>query len=1110
MTGDAEVGEASELMALHRGDVYGGGCGYDSIAQGNTYVFLPEAGSVKGNTRVEMDGSKVYGNIYGAGRLTDVVGHSTVKISGGEVGWERTAQQILAKPDFGYVYAAGRGEPQERFKTWTTVDSTYAEVSGGQIWSSLNGGGEEGHVIRNTHVVVKGGIIGTTGTTGNDGNVFGAGRGKNPLITGVGSAAVSGNTQVDIQDGRILGSVFGGGNSGSVGVYFIDDIVNNIHAGDTIQGTDHGYTLVNVSGGTIGHEDNTGRTGGNVYGGCRGVVVAPSEDENSVFNNMSHVKQTEVNIFEAGGKQTFIMGSVFGGGEDGHVFKDTYVNVSDGQIGGLAYSPSPALCSDRYHGNVYGGGRGLDTYTDATGIHYSTTAGVVYGNTNVFIEGGYITRNVYGGGNMSSVGIASEQPVNGVYKTGLAKVTIAGGTVGVSPDLTNVNGMVFGSAHGKAGEAYKDLAMVKNTEVLITGDAQIKGSVFGSGEDGHTRLRSNVIVGNGGGYTCNGLVIGTTGASGIDGNVYGGGRGLDIDESGNISSTAGIVGISTSILINNGTVLGSVFGGGNMASIGYELVLDTLSDGTIIWDNIPDDYGKATVTVTGNATVGSSTSELENGNVFGSGKGRMGTDFASLSYVNETEVLVNGNAKVYGSVFGGGEDGHVRACLVSDYPEDTIKPGNTHVTIAENAVIGDESVQSSAMKGNVYGGGRGLDKDHLGNNSPTAGVVEGNTKVDILNGTIWRSVFGGGNESVVKGQRVTNVLNGTIHADVHGGSNAIPSDNALWAHGGLKTVNVRGGYVMGNVYGCSHSSNDGEVEQSQANAKKWTSFVNINGGTIDGSVHGAGYAGLVNGSVCVNIGKDAILNAPNKVYNVNYNKPHTGSWDQTGINPVEPTVSTLVIGGSVYGGSNFYGTQTTNDWDDYDLTGYSLIFIDGKDYNTTDNTGNYMTIGGGLFGSGTHTESGQLGRHILLKDYGTRNETSGEMTAATRTLTTIQRVNNVIIDHANVNLSGLQDISNAANENNYGVMRVNDTLAVINASGIVLGSSTPGAYAHMDSIYTVQSLNLANSNASIYDHNPYELKKNACIGWVSRMVIALRSFTTFLALAEMPKWLVTP
>lgn len=1085
MTGNAKVGEPSETMALHRGNVYGGGCGYDSIAQGSTFVFLPEAGSVKGNTRIEMDGSKVYGNIYGACRLTDVVGHATVIISGGEVGWQRTATQIEAKPDFGYVYAAGRGELQNRFKTWTTVASTYAEVSGtAKIWSNLNGGGEEGHVIGNTHVIVKGGTIGTVGTTGHDGNVFGGGRGKNPHITGLGAAAVSGNTQVDIQDGRIWGSVFGGGNLGSVGVSFIE--TEDYQIGDTIIGTDHGYTLVNVSGGHIGHEDSGGRTGGNVYGGCHGAVANPNIDP--IPSQMSHVKQTEVNIFEAEGKQTFIMGSVFGGGEDGHVFKDTYVNVSDGQIGGSTYNPSsPTLCSDRYHGNVYGGGRGLDTYTSGGQVHYSTTAGMVYGNTNVMITGGYITRNVYGGGNMSSVGVATEQPDNqGHYHTGLAKVTITDGTVGVNPSAGTANGMVFGSGHGKVGEQYKDFSMVKNTEVVITGKAQIKGSVFGSGEDGHTRLRTNVLVGDatvdGTFYDGKDLIIGVTGATGVDGNVYGGGRGYDTDDAGNYSSTAGIVGISTTTLINDGKVLGSVFGGGRMASVGYEHVLDTTDMGVIIFDNIPGDYGNATVTVTGTATIGSSTSELENGNVFGSGKGSMGSTYANLSYVHETEVLVNGNAKVYGSVFGGGEDGHVRACLVSDYPEDTIKPGNTHVTIAESATIGDEDEQTSAMKGNVYGGGRGLDKDHQGNTSPTAGVVDGNTKVDILNGAIWRSVFGGGNESVVKGQKLVNVVDGLIHADVHGGSNAVPSNEAAWAHAGLKTVNIRGGHVMGDVYGCSHSSNDGVVAQGGESAKKWTSFVNINGGTIDGNVHGAGYAGLVNGSVCVNIGKDAILNAPNHTYNVNYNKPHTGSWGQTGITPVEPTVSKLVIGGSVYGGSDFYGTQTENDWLNYDLTGYSLIFIDGTGYNTTDGetATNYMNIGGGLFGSGTHTESGALGRHILLKEYGTRTPAgNGEMTSATRTLTTIQRAGNVIIDHANVNLSGLTDISSTTNVNKYGVMRVSDTLAVINASSIVLGSATQGGYAHMDSIYTVQSLNLASSTASIYNHNLNELNKHS-------------------------------
>ena len=100
------------------------------------------------------------------------------------------------------------------------------------------------------------------------------------------------------------------------------------------------------------------------------------------------------------------------------------------------------------------------------------------------------------------------------------------------------------------------------------------------------------------------------------------------------------------------------------------------------------------------------------------------------------------------------------------------------------------------------------------------------------------------------------------------------------------------------------------------------------------------------------------------------------------------------------------------------------------------------------------------------------------MTATSRTLTTIQRANNVIIDHANVKLSGSTDISNSTNLYKYGVMHVDDTLAVINASSIVLGNATAGGYAHMDSIRTVQSLNLL-SNDSIYTHNLNELNKHS-------------------------------
>jgi hypothetical protein len=1098
MTGNAEVGEPDlavrENMALHRGDVYGGGCGYDSIWNATTsaYEFLHEAGSVKGNARIEMDGSKVYGNIFGACRLTDVLGHASVIISGGEVGWERSVENINARPDFGYVYAAGRGEPQERFKTWTTVDSTYAEVSGGHIWSSLNGGGEEGHVKRNTHVLVKGGTIGTVGSTGNEGNVFGAGRGKHPIITGVASAAVSGNTQVDIKDGRIMGSVFGGGNRGSVGVCYTPITIDGqaYQIGDTIQGTDHGYTLVNVSGGQIGHEDTGGRTGGNVYGGSRGVVVDPAIT--TVYRDMANVKQTEVNITQADGKQTFIMGSVFGGGEDGHVFKDTYVNVSNGQIGGSAYNPSsPSLCNDSYHGNVYGGGRGLDTYTNETGTHYSTTAGVVYGNTHVMIKGGRVTRNVYGGGNMSSVGIANEVPdASGNYHTGWANVTLTENAyVGVTPNSVNRNGMVFGSGHGRAGEAYKDLSMVKNTKVIITGNSKVTGTVYGSGEDGHTRRRTDVLIGdatvNGSTVDGSGVVIGTNGVPGLDGNVYGGGRGLDTytgtDGQQHYSSTAGLTGISTNIEINNGQVKGSVFGGGRLASVGYEDVLD-LSSGSI-----PDDYGMATVLITGDAQIGTKSSLYDNGHVFGSGKGNIGENFINLAYVHETDVTVNGNAKVYGSVFGGGEDGHVKAYTYTVGENTYTKEGNTHVTIGSpiNNVLstcnigyeGLPSIGMDTLRGNVYGGGRGLDEVLIGetsNPSPTAGRVEGNTKVDVLGGSVWHDVFGGGSEAVVMGQKVTNIVGGYVDDDVYGGSNFIPVTDAVWAHSGLKTVNVRGGRVHHNVYGCSHKSNDGMLDEGDEYAKTWTSFVNISGGTIDGSVHGAGYAGLVNGSVCVNIGKNAIESAPNQAANVNRYKSHEGSWDQAGT--VSLTASPLVIGGSVYGGSDYYGSATTNDFNDYDQTGYALIFIDGTGYNTTDNTGSYMTINGGLFGSGTHTESGALGRHILLRNYGTRTPNdNGEMASATRTLTTIQRVNNLVIDHANVNLSGLTDISSTTDTTRYAVMRVKDTLAVINASGLALKGTEEHPVVYMDSIHMVRSMKLASSDASIYNHNLNQL-----------------------------------
>jgi len=783
----AEIGEASETMAFHRGNVFGGGSGNDSIntsgsttgTVGHGYVFMREAGRVNGNARVDMKGGHVYNSVYGGCEVTSVGiydvadqnyhnthpdvpkdalywksgGRTTVNISGGNVGWKRDADLIKNKPRYGYVYGAGKGDPGTYFNTWTNVKDAYVTVTtpttgtivNDTIFGCVFGGGEEGHVLGNTHVKIQGDTlttwIGTYGTTGADGNVFGSGRGKSPVALTAGG--VGGNTRVDIEGGRMLGSIFGGGNNSSVGIWFTFDSIpdpenpnQNIEhpSYGVIQEGDHGYVTVNISGGTIGHEDTDGRTGGNVYGGSRGTPGKPG----SVNQRMAKVKETHVNITQASGvttampaKQTHIMGSVFGSGEDGHVLKDTYVTVSNGQIGGKKWVPvdnehEPEVCDDIYHGNVYGSGRGLDTYvvTDNNGDTVwidpsnhelgpkralSVTAGLVSGNTNIEITGGRITRSVYGGGNLSSVGDPDEtpDPSTGEYHTGLATVNILGGYVGILRELSENRGNVFGSGHGGIGGEYTELAYVKNTHVTIDSVAQIYGSVFGGGEDGHVRKNTLVDVKGG--------TIGESNPDALHGNVYGGGRDI-VNMSGTISPTAGEVFGHTTVNImrsdkkdasNNyytPTIWDNVYGGGSRSVVSEYKVVN-ISDGTIKGNvfggsrDIP--VGDRTNLAPRWVNMWGGTIE---GNLYGcshnsvDGDPDHDQDFAS--FIN----LSGGTIK--GSVFGAGYGSTVK--------------GSVGILIGKNAIDNDENTEIGSanthkldpvpmgkldIQGSVYAGG---------------------------------------------------------------------------------------------------------------------------------------------------------------------------------------------------------------------------------------------------------------------------------------------------------------------------------------------------------------------------------------------------------------------
>ena len=150
--------------------------------------------------------------------------------------------------------------------------------------------------------------------------------------------------------------------------------------------------------------------------------------------------------------------------------------------------------------------------------------------------------------------------------------------------------------------------------------------------------------------------------------------------------------------------------------------------------------------------------------LFGAGKGDERSRFYNYTNTGSVEVEISGGI-IYGSVFGGSEDGHVTGDIKVD-----IKPG---------AVIG--TYGTSYVDGNVFGGGRGFSGNTL-----TAGNVGGNVTMNISGGNILGSVYGGGRLASVGTYLVETT-------DVNYYGKQIP-DNGNEKHGHI-TINISGGTI---------------------------------------------------------------------------------------------------------------------------------------------------------------------------------------------------------------------------------------------------------------------------------------------------------------------------
>lgn len=810
--------DAGSGNPVYAGNVYGGGRGVDHTANGTSYSYT--AGRVYGNTAVTVSGGQIHHSVYGGGSLASV-GTYTLEavdnIYGGHI----------------HNFTANTGNATVTINGGR-IGPTWAELLLDDAGNSLvDANGDALNAAAATTIANNYECLGE-----NEGMVYGSGRGVNYTNDGnldhqrFIEMAFTNNTTVTISGtADVVGSVFGGGENGHV----------------------KGNTQVNIQGGTIGgipmHHNGFDLPGHDVGHG--------------------HIDDSNEDDDELGYNETGIGRSVF-------------------------------------RGNVYGGGRGIDhtngDVTESSAHIFSVSAGRVYGNTVVNVTGGRIYHNVFGGGSVASVGTYTypsdgaggynffANPEAARNNTGATTVNVSGGQIGV---MGENEGYVYGGGRGIAGTnetQVSHLAFVNSAEVNISQTnsthADVRASVFGGGMNGHVLTNTVVNVSGGviGGktsanygsgaesydpdvftavpatvdYTINGVdyysgirpgdTITTSEGLGpatvFLGNVYGGGRGVDVTSGSNLSYTAGRVYGNTAVNITGGVIYHSVFGGGSIASVGTyttytaeEAAHDSL-DGYRILANQPkvcaEGTGNAVVTITG-GRIG--TNGRNNGRVFGSSRGMAGTTYRGLGYVNCAHVVIGTNGggtstpEIRGSVFGSGENGHVLDSTLVEVKSGHIGNGKrTDITWLNNYI------------GNVYGGGRGLDRaDPLSANtvSPFAGRVYRNTYVSVTGGQIDNNVYGGGSLASV-GRYKRNATNEITFAD---------------ADRGTARVNISGGTIgidgdeNGHVFGASRGTAVAYRERNNDSRARLAyvadSRVTVTDGTIKGSVFGGGESGHV-------------------------------------------------------------------------------------------------------------------------------------------------------------------------------------------------------------------------------------------------------------------------
>ncbi len=809
-------------------------------------------------------------NIVGGAGQTETFGNRIISVTGGRVansvagGSNGSVNSGGAMSDDTLVYIGGNA-----IIGYKTSESTLVDNANNWASATLYG-------------VIKG-------------SVYGAGLGQ----SGSTDDGLVDNSHVIINGGTIYGSVFGGGNYGSVGS--TDDysgVNTNIHV-ELLAGT--------VEGSVYGASNRADSGYGTGNGGTTKLA-------NDYYGFTSNHTVTTVDRYSANHRQTcnsyYGCSNYYGTWGSDYYSNESTTRTSTGTIPAgnyLAdgtYLTAPRVCDSTVPGvnrtdsnqnfgnwNYSSGGYGgypegsTRTRTESFDINYSCTYYSISSSPMYHTGDNYNANNIYlECNNGICVAVTPELDVTNTYRH----------TITIDLKGTTVEKSIYGGSNN-SGEVRGNVFIN-----LYNGNVSEENQgVYGGGYGDATSVNGNITIKSL-------LPSGLTNEDLDIYNVYGGSALGAVNSKG-----------KTTITIDGGkfnTIYGGGEGNNNTAPTNSGAINVEIKKGEVI-----EAYNGNNVNGTPNGPLNIKVSGGTVGNVFGGSKG-------SLAAANTTNVLITGGT--IDNVYGGGNDAHTvvksnvtieqengKTLLITGYTGDVITDGGT----------------TTPIYGGVYGSGKGASAY-----VPSTNVNIGKATFTMAqDGSDGASVFGGGYKagtdegSGTSGNTVVNINTGATVYNVFGGSN---QSGTVYS----STVNANAGIFTGNIYG---GGNVAETNTTNVNlVGSISNNIIVNGGTdadtASEDVANAQYGNAFGG------GKSAdVTNSNVYLKGMTLNNVYGGS-NQDGMVSNSHVYINYGTIGNAFGGNNAGGS-----------TLHSNVTVDE---NSENNTLSVINVFGGSNGNGAY------------------------------------------------------------------------------------------------------------------------------------------------------------